>query len=60
MALQSFDPVAAEKCLMVDVEGVSDSVMAELRDAVSQFDFKRALKLVESEQRLADAASSDT
>lgn len=57
IALRSFDPVAAEKCLTVDVEGVSESVMVELRDAVSQFDFKRALKLVESEESPADAAS---
>lgn len=60
IALRSFDPVAAEKCLTVDVEGVSEFVMVELRDAVSQFDFKRALKLVESEKRPTDAASSDT
>lgn len=48
-ALQSYDPVAAERCLTAKVDGVSESIMPELRDAVSQFDFKRALKLVEPE-----------
>lgn len=53
-ALQRYDPVAAERCLTAKVDGVSESIMPELRDAVSQFDFKRALNLVESESGPAD------
>ena len=57
-ALKGFDPVAAEKCLTAKVDGVSQSVMQELRDAVSQFDFKRALKLVESEPDPAELVTA--
>ena len=47
-ALKSFDPVASEVCLYADVRGLPDQVLAQVRESVRHFDFKRALALLET------------
>lgn len=48
-ALRDADPVAAEVCLHSAVEGVPDEVLQSVRDAVTAFDFNRALVLLSNE-----------
>ncbi len=45
-ALRDADPVAAEICLHSAVEGVPGDVLQAVREAVTDFDFKRAITLL--------------
>lgn len=47
-ALNAHDPVAAERCLDSQVDGVSTELMSQMREAVSAFDFPRAAALLQS------------
>lgn len=45
-ALRDADPVAAEVCLHSPVEDVPDDLLQTVREAVTDFDFKRAIALL--------------
>lgn len=54
-ALQTHDPVATDRCLESEIEGVPADVMEQVRNAVSGFDFPRAALLLR--ETLASSAN---
>ena len=46
-ALNDFDPVAIERCLARGVETLAPSLLNEIEQAVSGFDYSQALKIIE-------------
>lgn len=46
-ALNDFDPVAIERCLSKGIETLAPSLMEEIEQAVSGFDYSQALKIIE-------------